>query len=259
VILDVLPGFLLLVSLSRAAEEEPGEDPLSTYRTPFGVLVDRSLGSTSVPVAFNWRRTTAHVGATGDFLVELNNFNSMSAGAVGRFPSNGFVWEFGVDYVWVWDTRSSELLALTPYRQPGRPERLEIDANFGIPLAEGVVTLRPRFLPVAEMVLMGYIGLNYAIYPGSFEDMKFRDVAVALVSPALSETEIDNLDDQRLDAMEVDPARFSPLLGLGNDFYFKQGVFLSPRLRVSVPIVSAATGSDLLFWGDLTLVAGVAF
>jgi hypothetical protein len=250
---------LLVVSAVQAQEGQTPEDPLAPYRAPFSVLVDRSIGNTSTPVAFNWRRTTVHAGCTGDFLLELNNFDSARLGAMARLPSSGLIYELGLSYARVWDTESSELLALTPYRQPGRPPRLEIDFNVGIPLAEGVVTARPRFVPALELVLMGYVGLRYSIYPGSFEGLRAREVGVALVSPRLSEAEIENLDDQRLDAMQVDPGRYGLVMGLGDDLYLKQGLFLSPRFMFAVPLFAAINGSELLFWGDLSLVAGVAF
>lgn len=234
-------------------------DPLSPYRTPFGVLVDRSIGSTSTAVAFNWRRTRVQIGATGNFLFELNNFNSMGAGVVARFPSNGLMMEVGLGREWVWDTPSSQLLALTPYRQPGRPRRFDLSFNLGIPLAEGVVTARPRFFPAAELVFSAYTSVRYAFYPMSFSGMRPREVGGALLSPALTDAEIDNLETRRLDAMQVDPGRYGLLVGLGNDIYFKQGVFVAPRVLVSVPLLVLVNGSELYFWGEVSLSAGVAF
>lgn len=235
------------------------EDPLSPYRAPFGVLVESSIGSTSRPVEFDWRRTTAMVAATGDFLFELNNFNSGRAGALARIPSSGLIYEIGVSHVWVGDTRSSELLALTPYRQPGRPDRWELDFDVGVPLAEGVVTARPRIVPSVEMVLNGYLGLRYSFYPRSFEGMKAREVTGALLSPILTDAEIANLEERRLDGMQVDPGRYTVMMGLGNDLYFKQGLLVSPRLMFAVPVLAPVSETELLFWADLSLVIGVAF
>lgn len=247
----------MLASSAHAEEAEP--DPLSPYRAPFAVLVERSIGTSSRPVEFNWRRTKVHVAASGDFLFELNNFNSLRAGAVARFPSGGLLYELGFSRVWVWDTPSSELLALTPYRQPGRPARWEIDFDVGIPLAEGLVTARPRFVPSVELVLSAHVGLRYAVYPGGFAGLKAREVGAALVSPALSQAEIDNLEDERLDAMQVDPGRYNVMAGLGDDIYFKQGLFLSPRVMFGVPLLAPMSGTELLFWGDVSMVVGVAF
>lgn len=241
-----------------APEEETTPDPLSRYRTPFDVLVERAIGTASQPVEFNWRRTRVHVGGVGSQYFELNNFNSLRSGGVVRFPTQGLIVELGVGYVWVWDTPSSELLALTPYRQPGRPRRIEIDASVGYPIAEGVVTTVPRWFPAAQMVFNAYGGLRYALYPTSFTGLRAREIGAALVNPAISQEQIDNLEDKRLDAMQIDPARYHTLIGFGNDIYLKQGLFISPRVMMAIPLVSAAAGSQLYFWADLSLTVGVA-
>ena len=104
----------------QSAEEAPAEappaevDPLAPYRVPFDVLTERAIGSAAQPVEFNWRRTNVMLAATGGHPFELNNFNSLRAGGLARFPMNRAIFEVGVSYVWVWDSPSSELLALTP-------------------------------------------------------------------------------------------------------------------------------------------------
>lgn len=235
------------------------DDTLSKYRTPFPVLTERTIGTASQPVEFSWRRTKAQVGATGSHLFELNNFDSYRAGAMGRFPTNGTIFEVAINYVWVWDTFSSEQLAFTPYRQPGRPWRLELDASVGIPLAEGVVTTTPRWFPAAQMVLMAYAGVRYSWYPGSTKGLTLGQRVAALVSPVLNDTELRNLDERRLTAMQIDPERWGPLVGIGNDIYLAQGIFVSPRVMVAVPLFAPVTGSDLLWWGDASVTVGVAF
>lgn len=245
------------VSADPAAPAASG-DPLSPYRIPFDELVERTIGTASKPVGFDWRRTKVGVAVTGDQLYELNNFNSLRVGGVARFPTGGLLVEVGASYVHTWDTPSSEQLALTPYRQPGRPTRMELDFAVGLPLAEGVVTLRPRFLPSAELVLNAYAGLRYCLYPGAFAGMKAGQVFGAVLAPSLTTSELDNLEDVRLDAMAVDPARYGLMVGLGNDLYFKQGVFLSPRVTFAIPVLAPVTQSDLLFWGDVSLAIGLA-
>ena len=42
----------------------------------------------------------------------------------------------------------------------------------------------------------------------------------ALAVPSLRDDELENLDDIRLDAMQVDRGRYALLLGFGNDIYF---------------------------------------
>lgn len=250
----------MLVGVAWAAEGEPAaDDPLSPYKTPFPVLLDRTLGTSSRAVEFDWRRTQAHVAATGTHFFELNNFDSLRAGGLARFPSGGAIVELGLGYVWTWDTPSSEALALTPYRQPGRPDHVEIDLAVGFPLAEGVVTAAPRWFPSVEMVLNGYVGLRYVLYPGGFQGMKVREAAAALFSPTMTEDELDNLEDKRLDAMEVDPGRYGLVVGIGDDLYLKQGIFVSPRAMFGLPVLAPVNGSQLRFWADFSLAVGVAF
>lgn len=255
-ILSLIAGLALG---AEADEEPPVDDRISEHRLPFSVLVERSIGSTSKPVEYNWRASEFQIAATGGHLYELNNFNSMRAGGMLRVPSERLIYELGLSYVWVWDTPSSELLAFTPYRQPGRPSRLEADVNVAIPIAEGVVTTLPRRLPALELVFNAYVSLRYAIYPFSTDGMRRREIATGLASPSLSSQELENLDDRRLDAMRVDPGRYGLMAGVGNDIYFSQGFFLSPRVMFSVPVFAPASGTDLLLWADFSLNFGVAF
>ncbi len=251
----------LLLSVSHAEEPEEEEetpDYLSRHRTPFGVLAKRTVGTASRPVAFNWRRTNVHLAATGDHLFELNNFNSLRAGGMARVPGQNMLTEIGLGWVWAWDTPSSELLAYTPYRQPGRPSRVELDLGVAIPFAEGLVTTYPRWFPAVELVFNVYAGFRYLFYPRSFGGMKAREVMGALFAPMLTQTELDNLEDRRLDAMAVDTGRYGLMVGFGDDIYFAQGFFISPRVMLSLPLLAPATGTELLLWGDLSLVVGVA-
>lgn len=262
---SALAGALLATVPSAWAQEagagdEDGapDDPLAPHRAPFAELAERTIGTASQPVEFNWRRTTAHAAATGSQLYELNNFNSLRVGALARFPTGGALVEVGASYVRTWDTPSSELLALTPYRQPGRPDRMDVDLAVGFPLAEGVVTASPGFFPSLQLVLNGYVGLRYHLYPDAFAGMKAGDVFAAVLSPALTAAEIDNLEDRRLDAMQVDAGRYGFTVGVGNDLYFKQGVFVSPRVTFSVPLLAPVSGTELLLGGDFSLAVGVA-
>jgi hypothetical protein len=265
VIRSALVVLLLSVSTrARGAEPEvpvepPVEEALQPYRTPFGVLADRAIGTTSVPVEFNWRTSPLQLAGTGSFLFELNNFNSGRGGVLARFPTGNVLLELGVSGAHVWDTPSSEMLALTPYRQPGHPSRIEVDFVVALPLAEGVVTARPRFFPSVQMVFNAYGGLRYLVHPTGFGGMRVGQVAGALFSPTLTEIEIDNLDEERLDAMQVDPGRYGLMLGFGNDLYFKPGLFVSPRMMFAVPLLAPASQTRLLFFADLSLAVGVAF
>jgi hypothetical protein len=258
---------LTLLGAPAASAEPPNpvedppapDDPLSPYRTPFPVLAERAIGTASKPVEFDWRRTDVHVAVRGEQLFELNNFNSLRAGAMARIPGGGLVYELGLTYVWVWDTPSSEQLALTPYRQPGRPSRMEFDFTLGLPVAEGVVTWFPRFFPTAQMVFNGYVGLRYAIYPQGYAHLTPSQVVGAIFSPKLSEQEIENLEDHRLDSMEVDPGRYWTMVGFGTDLYVRNGMFVSPRMMFSLPILAPVSETQLLFSAEVSLAIGVAF
>lgn len=260
----MIPSALALLVASAAAAEDEGppdetDDPLSRHRVPYAELVERTIGSASKSVEFNWRRTRVHVAVAGAQLFELNNFNSLKAGAMARLPTGNTIVELGVSYVQTWDTPSSELLALTPYRQPGRPERMEVDVGLAVPFAEGVVTVAPRWFPSVQLVFNGYAGFRYLLYPDAFEGMKAGEVVGAVLSPALTDAELANLDDRRLASMQVDPGRYGFLVGVGNDIYFRHGFFVSPRAMFSVPILAPVSGSRLLFGGDLSLGVGMAF
>jgi len=277
----VIPSLAVLVAtllLGQARAEEPGDSPspapseddtdpepdaqpddtIERYRSPFEELSERAIGTTSKPVEFNWRRSTVQVAATGNHFFELNNFNSIRAGGLVRVPSGGLLFELGLSYVWVWDTPSSELLAYTPYRQPGRTDRLELDFTMGIPLAEGVVTTHPRYFPAVQLVFNAYGGFRYLIYPTGFAGMTAREVGATIFSPTITQTELDNLDDERLAAMQIDSGRYGLMAGFGNDIYLKQGVFVSPRVMFAIPVLAPATQTELLLWADFALIIGVA-
>jgi hypothetical protein len=246
-------------SAEEGSETEETEDPLSNYRMRFDVLTDRTIGTASRPVEFNWRRSQVHVAGTGSFLFELNNFDSARVGGLVRLPSDKSILEIGVNYAHVWDTPGSTMLALTPYRQPGRPSRLELDVGLALPLAEGIITTFPKFFPAAQLVFNLHAQVRYIVYPTGWGHMTVGEVASAIFSPTITDIEVDNLNTARLDAMAVDPGRYGLMLGFGNDIYFKQGLFVSPRLMLAVPLLAPMTQTDLLFWADFSLAVGVAF
>lgn len=237
-------------------QDAPVDDALAKHRLRFDVLADRTIGTATRPVEYNWRRAKIQFGVTGSHLFELNTFNSLRTGLLVRLPSRRLITEFGVNYVRTWNSSASEIIALTPYRQAGRPSRMAIDFNVGLPVAEGVVTTLPRWFPTVQMVFAAYAGIRYALYPSGFAGLNARQVGGAIFSPSLSQDEIDNLDDARLAAMAVDAGRYNVMLGIGNDLYFKQGVFISPRVMVAIPVLAPASNTELLFWTDVTLAIG---
>lgn len=232
---------------------------LGRYRMPYDALVDRTIGKSARAVGFDWRKTTAHVGLVANQPAEFNNFHSFRLGLIGRVPSDTLIFELSVSYVWVWGTESSEQLALTPFRQPGRPSRFELDFLVGLPLAEGVVTAWPSWFPATELVLSAYFDFRYLIYPGAFSGFGFRDTLTALFDPRIGDEEIANLEEDRLPGMEIDTQRYGFYAGLGTDIYFDFGLFVSPRVMFNIPLLAPATGSKMLFGMDFSLVIGAAF
>jgi len=271
----LLIGTLVLPAIATAAESggsPPGaaaspaddaprqlDDSIARHRTPFDVLSERMIGETSRAVRFDWRRKTVGVGVVGSQLLELNNFSSARVGGFARMPFSNLMGELALTYVFTWGSESSERLALTPYRQSGRPNRLELDLNLSYPVAEGVVTAWPGFFPATELVFSLQAGLRYLHYPGSLSGAGFRDVAKALFAPTLTDLEVGNLEADRLPGMRVDEARYSVLAGLSLDIYFHSGGFLSPRAMISPPIISAFESEGLGWWWELSLGAGWMF
>lgn len=239
-------------------EHEP-DTTLSRHRTTFEVLTERTIGATSRRVRFDWRRKSMQLGATGALPAELNNFESLRAGGFIRIPSAGMLLEASVCHVWVRGTTSTRRLALTPYRQPGRPGRYELDFSVAYPVAEGVVTAVPRLIPAAELVLNAYADLRYQVYPGAFAGLGIKDTLKAILAPSFSRSELANLEDDRLPGMEVDPARYGLLVGLGTDVYFQSGFFFSHKLLVAVPLLQPMTETELGLGLDLTVSTGLAF
>lgn len=253
-----------------SAEPPPFADPINEplrlpdtaieqHRTPFDALVDRAIGRTSRRVRYDWRKATAEVGLSGALPAELNNFETLRAGVFGRFPVGGVLLGVEASYVWVFGTTSTERLALTPYRQPGRPDRIEIDLTLAFPLAEGIVTAWPGWFPSAQLVLQSHLDARYLLYTGAFDGMDFTDTARALFSGSLSDRELANLEDERLPGMQIDRGRYAFLAGLGADLYFQSGLFFSHKLLVAIPLLAGATDSELYIWLELHLLTGFSF
>jgi hypothetical protein len=241
-----------------ADQTPPDDNSLQRYRTPFEVLTERTIGAASRAVRFDWRRSSFQLALTGSQLLELNNFTSGRLGLLLRKPFGDLMAELGVAWVFTGGSPSSDTLALTPYRQVGRPSRLEIDLNAAYPLAEGVATARVGFFPATELVFSIDAGLRYRYYPGELSGQSFGDVAKAVLAPRLSSDELDNLEGRRLPGMRIDPSRYDLLLGFSLDLYFGSGGFLSPRVMVA-PSFTGASETKLGWWWELTLGAGWAF
>ena len=238
------------------ADAEKADDTLEGFRTPIDALNERMIGAASKSVRFDWRKSTLGFGLIGSELLERNNFGSTRFGIMARKPFGSFVGEVAITRASTWGTDSTEKLALTPYRQHGRPSRFELDVNVGYPLAEGVVTALPGFFPATQLVFSANAGFRYLVYPGAMGGMKFQDVATSLLAPRLTGHELGQLESSRPGGMQIDPARYGLLAGLSVDLYFGSGGFLSPRAMMAVPLLGAVTGTGLGFWWELSLALG---
>jgi hypothetical protein len=235
------------------------DDVVTRARTPVQALTEHFVGSTSRAVRFDWRRSPVMVGLAVGEVVEKNNFSQQRYGLLGRKAFSDLILEVGVQLYLSDDTPSSELLALTPYRQAGRPAHLEIDLNVGYALAEGVVTPLASFIPPAEVALVALGGVRYLGYWQTFPDRPIQDIGLSLASPQLGQIELERLDADAPEAMAIDPARLHALVGLGVDTYLQPGLWVSPRAMLAVPILVPVTNTSLGFFWELTLVVGWAF
>lgn len=252
--------FIALTERVLAQEAAPlshkPDTSLSRYRTPFEVLTERAIGTTARRVRYDWRKSPLQLGAHFGVPAELNNYDSLRAGGQLRLPSGDLLWTLDLSYVWVRESQSSRLLALTPYRQPGRPNRWELDFGVSYPLAEGIMTATHSFVPPTELVFNLLGQFRYLVYPKGFRDLSWTETFGALVAPRLSDKERSNLDAIRLPGMRVDPARYGMLTGLGTDLYFQSGVFISVETLITIPLLAVATNTKMLFGLELDLSVG---
>jgi hypothetical protein len=252
----VLEGALPQVDLDL---QHSPDRALERYRTPLDKLVERAIGQASRRSRYAWREDRVQLGLYGGLPAELNNYETLRGGAFVRVPVGDILIGMEAGYARVRSSESAEKIALTPYRQPGRPSRFELDFNLAWPLAEGVVTLAPAFLPSAQLVLNLQGDLRYFIYPDGFTDMEPGQVLRALPRAALTQRERANLDAARLPGMALDPARVQALAGLGVDLYFGSGFFFAQRALVALPLFSVAAGSLMHFGLELDLAVGLSF
>lgn len=229
---------------------------IERHRSPLDALTERMIGTASKSIRFDWRKSTVGFGVLGSELLERNNFGSTRLGLMARKPFGNVMVELAATRVFTWETDSSLKLALTPYRQHGRPSRFEFDVNVGLPLAEGVVTSLPGWVPPAEMVFSANAGFRYLFYPGALGGQKFLDTLRGVVSPQLTQFELDKMEATRPGGMLIDPARYGLLAGLSLDVYFQPGAFISPRALIAIPLLSPVNGSGLGLWWELSLGLG---
>jgi hypothetical protein len=244
------------------------DDTVERFRAPLDKLSERMIGTASRAVRFDWRQQSFGVAVGGGQLLELNNFNSARVGAAARTPWSGMMLDVALNHVFTWGSLATDKLAMTPYRQAGRPDRWELDLGLAVPLAEGVTTPRFAFLPVGELVLNVNVGFRYLYYWGELSGMSFGDGAKALFSTSLTDKEVENLESSRLPAMAIDRPRYNLMLGFSLDIYFQSGFYLSPRLMAApmgalISIFSSQVAdlgySGLGLWWEMNLGIGWMF
>lgn len=243
---------------SGPGQKHEPDTSLSRYRTAFEVLTERAIGSTARRVRYDWRRSSVQLGAHFGVPAELNNYDSLRAGGQIRLPNGNLLLSLDLSYVWVRESRSSRFLALTPYRQPGRPSRWELDFGLSYPLAEGIMTASLGFVPPTELVFSILGQLRYFVYPRGYRDLTWGETFLSIVAPRLSNKERNNLEKEQLPGMALDPARFGVLTGLGTDLYFQSGAFISVETLVAIPLLSGATDTQMLFGLELDVSVGVS-
>lgn len=240
------------------AAPPPEDTTIDRYRTPFEALSESTVGVASRAVLFDWRKSTAGVGVTASQLLEMNNFYSTRVGAFVRVPVGNLTAEFAATWVFTSGSDSTEKLALTPYRQAGRPRRVEFDINVGYALIEGVGTPRLSFLPAAELVFSINLGFRYCYYPNALSKANFGQAFEAIFAPKLQQRELDYLERERLPGMAIDTGRYSLLAGFSTDLYFRTGIFLEPRVMIALPLFSGLGGTGLTWWWELSMSIGWA-
>lgn len=239
---------------ARAAT--PDDKTVESWRSPFEVLSERMIGAASRAVLFDWRKKTVALGVTGGPLLELNNFPSGRLGGFVRVPFGNLTAELAVTRVFTYSSDAGEKLALTPYRQAGRPNRIEFDLNLAYAILEGVGTPRVGFLPTVELVFTFNAGFRYLYYPNALGTANAGQVIEGLLSPKLQAREIEYLERERLPGMQVDAGRYNLLAGFELNLYFRTGIFLAPRVMMNIPIFSGAANSSLGLWWELNLSLG---
>ena len=272
-------GFILVFPIQGAHANEPSPTPtqedrtnsqapdyrqeqdesLRDKRSTLDALLQSSIGSTTTPLRFDWRDSPVHLGINASQLLELNNFESWRVGALSRLPTKNFLWEFQINYVYVRDSRSSRQLALTPYRQPGRPARFELDVGLNWPVAEGVVTPRFNWLPAVDLTLSAYGGLRYMVYPGIYRFDGFLNTLREFTSVNLSSRELEALEDSRLQSMEVVPNRYFLLAGFSSDIYMPAGAFFNLKTLLHIPFGVNPSTLTPWWWYELSASMGWAF
>ena len=160
----------------------------------------------------------------------------------------------GLGKVFVFSTESADAIALMPYRQAGRPERWELELSGFYPVAEGVVTFRPDFMPAAQMVFSLAGDVRYMIYPSLVSGQGFSNGFKSLIATRLSESDKERLSPSAPAAMKIDSAKIAVLTGFNLHLYTSGGLIISSKAMLALSIL----GTALPRHADLTIGLGYA-
>jgi hypothetical protein len=221
---------------------------------PFPALVERTVGVAGKSVRFDWRKKQSLVFANVGQPVEYNNFETYRAAAAVQFPSENMTIGLGLAKAFVFSTESADAIALMPYRQTGRPERWELELSGFYPVAEGVVTFRPDFMPAAQMVFSLAADVRYMIYPSLLSGQGFSNGFKSLIATRLSESDKERLSPSAPAAMKIDSAKIAVLTGFNLHLYTSGGLIISSKAMLALSILGTAMPKH----ADLTIGLGYA-
>ena len=257
---EAVPAAVVVEATPTRPARVVDETSLEDHRTALQALNEHFLGSASRPVRFDWRKSNFALVLRVAEVLERNSFGQWQIGAMGRKAFGDVIVDAGLNAFFAYETPSSQQLALTPFRQAGRPNHFQLEANVGYAVAEGVVTPMVSILPPAELALVAWAGARYLMYVDTFTgSSSFTDVAASLASPRLTEGEIIRLERSGPAGMQIDPARLHGLVGASLDVYLQPGVLVAPRVMVALPLLAPATGTQLGFFWELSIAVGYAF
>jgi hypothetical protein len=245
---------VVAVAAGDAPNNAPNSPTTDTH-IPFRQLSERIVGTASKSVRFDWRKKEYGLALQAGQPVEYNNFDSVRLGTSLFFPSDLFNGRLALSKVFVVSTSSSRDLNRMPYRQLGRPSRWELEAGFFIPMAEGVVTIRPSFIPPAQMVFSLAADVRYFIYTESYRDESAGTIFKRIFKPILNDTERRKLEQTAPGSMRVDGARLATLVGGELHIYGSEGMFLSSKLMLALPLLF----TEMPLHSDFSFGVGYAF
>lgn len=238
--------FLALVCSSVAVAAEKS--------VPFPALVERAIGVAGKSVRFDWRKKSHLVFANVGQPVEYNNFETHRVAAAIQFPSDNLTWGLGLARALVSSTPSADAIALMPYRQAGRPERWELELGGFYPVAEGVVTFRPDFMPAAQMVFSLAADVRYMIYTSLLSGQSVSSGIKSVIATRLSNSDKDRLSSSAPTAMKIDSAKTTVLTGFNLHLYTAGGFIVNSKAMLALSLL----GTSLPKHADMTLGIGYA-